>query len=70
MTKAERDAIATQVAEELFTSGSGAHADRLVLWLDVDERSLGGWSRRAVVTVVRRILVEAELAAVAKDGRR
>jgi hypothetical protein len=41
--------IAQVIADDLFTNHEGAQADRLVLWVDADERNLGGWAKRVVI---------------------
>jgi hypothetical protein len=53
MSVAKIDALARLIADDLFVNGSGDQADRLVLWVDADERNLGGWAKRAVVDRVR-----------------
>ena len=45
--------IARAIVDELFVNGHGEHADRLVLWVDADERNLGGWAK---VVVFHRIV--------------
>jgi len=59
MTVAEIDALAQQIADDLFVTGAGEQADRLVLWGAADDRNLGGWSKRAVVDRVRKLLLHA-----------
>lgn len=57
-TKAAREA-ARLVAEDLFTSGIGKRADRLVLTDDTkigDAKDLGGWCRGAAVDRVAAII--------------
>lgn len=49
MTRVKARALAQAIADDLFVAGDGEHADRLVLWVDADERNLGGWSKRAVI---------------------
>jgi len=48
--------IARAIADDLFVNGRGEKADRLVLWVDADERNLGGWAHVAVVTRIVNIL--------------
>lgn len=54
--------LATLIANDLFTSGSGdtaEHAERLVLRIDTENRNLGGWSERAVKRRIEKMLREA-----------
>ena len=56
--------LAEQIADELFTTGDGKRADRLVLTLDgPPRRDLGGWSRRAVLDRLAAILKRARASA-------
>ena len=61
MTRAEMDVIAERIADDLFVDAAGEEADRLVLWIDADERNLGGWCKRAVADRVRAVLKGAML---------
>jgi hypothetical protein len=49
--------LATAIARVLFTNGRGEVADRLVMIVDAPTpRDLGGWSERAVVDRIVRVL--------------
>ncbi len=55
--------LAEQIAEDLFTNGSGQTAQRLVLTVDTPKRlDLGGWSRAGFVDRVTDILREKGIA--------
>lgn len=49
-------ALADQIAADLFTSGFGFRAERLVLWSDTENRDYGGWCERAVIDRIYMIL--------------
>ena len=54
-----RNTAVVRLVEELFTTGRGERADRLVLMVDsAPARNLGGWSRAAVADRLRSTLVE------------
>lgn len=56
---------ALEIAESLFTNGSGSKAERLVLWQDTTQRDLGGWCRAAVAD-----RIDAALARAREEARR
>jgi hypothetical protein len=45
MTLSEAHALAERIVDDLFVTGHGAKADRLVL-MTADGRNLGGWGRK------------------------
>lgn len=51
------DEAIKKFVDDLFTSGSGEEADRLVMF-NVLRRNLGGWSRLAVEELLRKALAK------------
>lgn len=58
MTDQQIKRLAEAIAADLFTNGSGDHADRLVM-IDGAGRNLGGWSERAMANRIAKMLREA-----------
>jgi hypothetical protein len=52
--------IAQLIADDLFMNHVGEQADRLVLWMDADERNLGGWAKRVVIDRIVAVLRTAD----------
>lgn len=51
------DAVAREIAKDLFTDGSGERAERLVLTVDSPPaRTLGGWSKGNALARIKKIL--------------
>jgi len=58
MTETPRQ-LAERIVRDLFTTGLGERATRLVL-IDVNDRNLGGWSERAMTDRIARALGSSE----------
>jgi hypothetical protein len=58
MTSTLARQIAQRIADDLFVNGEGVEAERLVLWLDSQDANLGGWSKRAVIDRIVKVLVD------------
>lgn len=51
------EVLAGQIADELFASGGGEQAQRLVLTVDYPaHRELGGWNKEAATRQIARML--------------
>lgn len=50
--------LAKRIVADLFTAGNGQKGERLVCWLDSEQRSLGGWSEGPASDRVQKILDE------------
>lgn len=58
--------LATLIANDLFTCGSGEHAERLVLYLDSEKRDLGGLCESACARHIEKMLRTANVTVPAK----
>lgn len=59
MTPEQARELAERIAADLFTSGIGSAAERLVLWRDSDRRDLGGGCRESVVDRIAKAIAAA-----------